>query len=96
MTPARPRLENGQLEQPPPPGHLPPGYVPKGAGGGGTDTGDGGGGSSGSGGGAVTPAPKVLFKEKWAEKSERIRRSSPAGHMPGWRLLPVIIKVRSC
>ena len=78
LTPARPRLE-----QPPPPGHLPPGYAPKGS---------GGGAAVAPAGAAVTPAPKVLFKEKWAEKSERIRRSSPAGHMPGWRLLPVIIK----
>ena len=36
--------------------------------------------------------PKVLFKEKWTEKEQRLRKASPIGHLPGWRLLPVIIK----
>lgn len=82
MTPARPNGPNGQqgghqYDQPPPPRHLPPDQR-----------------SNGSNvlASPSNPAPKVLFKEKWAEKSERIRRTSPAGHMPGWRLLPVIIK----
>lgn len=41
---------------------------------------------------AVGPSPPVIFKEKWRQKEARIRRKSPIGHLPGWRLLPVIIK----
>lgn len=36
--------------------------------------------------------PVVVFKEKWAWKEERIRLRSSVGHLPGWRLLPVIVK----
>eukprot|EP01084_Bolivina_argentea_P224279 379308_1 len=34
----------------------------------------------------------VIFKERWKDKEARLRASSPNGHLPGWRLLPVIIK----
>ncbi|KAF0690437.1 Aste57867_18169 [Aphanomyces stellatus] len=36
--------------------------------------------------------PCVVFKERWATKEERIRNTSPWGHLPNWRLLPVIVK----
>lgn len=32
------------------------------------------------------------LREPWSEKQARIRESSPYGHYPNWRLLPVIIK----
>ena len=32
------------------------------------------------------------LREPWSEKLARIRDSSPYGHMPGWRLLPMIVK----
>ncbi|ETW08456.1 hypothetical protein H310_01036 [Aphanomyces invadans] len=46
---------------------------------------------------AATPAsssdlPCVIFKERWADKEDRLRASSPWGHLPSWRLLPVIVK----
>eukprot|EP00911_Craspedida_sp_UC1_P001890 UC1_evm1s1451 len=34
----------------------------------------------------------VRAKEPWAQKVSRIRRHSPYGHLPTWRLIPVIIK----
>lgn len=34
----------------------------------------------------------MIFKEKWREKEARIRKRSPIGHLPGWRLLPIIVK----
>eukprot|EP00037_Helgoeca_nana_P025453 m.278604 g.278604 ORF g.278604 m.278604 type:complete len:831 (+) comp26952_c0_seq1:557-3049(+) len=34
----------------------------------------------------------LAFKEPWLDKLERIRRSSPYGHLPNWHLVPVIIK----
>lgn len=40
----------------------------------------------------VEPPPCVIFTERWSEKERRIQANSPFGHMPGWRLLPVIIK----
>lgn len=36
--------------------------------------------------------PCVIFKERWAEKERRIQATSPYGQLPGWRLLPVIVK----
>jgi hypothetical protein len=33
------------------------------------------------------------LREPWLEKQARIRESSPYGHYPNWKLLPVIIKV---
>ncbi|TMW64317.1 hypothetical protein Poli38472_012939 [Pythium oligandrum] len=36
--------------------------------------------------------PIIVFKEPWPEKEERIRKESPNGNHPGWRLLPVIVK----
>ncbi|XP_046844335.1 phosphatidylinositol 4-kinase beta-like [Xenia sp. Carnegie-2017] len=38
------------------------------------------------------PSASVL-KEPFAEKEERIRVTSPYGHLPNWRLLSVIVKV---
>ncbi len=34
----------------------------------------------------------AVFKESWAEKKERIRKASPFGHIPGWKLLSMIVK----
>ncbi|EGD81084.1 Pik4cb protein [Salpingoeca rosetta] len=34
----------------------------------------------------------IKAKENWADKVQRIRRLSPFGHHPKWRLIPVIIK----
>ncbi|XP_077363976.1 phosphatidylinositol 4-kinase beta-like isoform X2 [Festucalex cinctus] len=34
----------------------------------------------------------VALKEPWEEKVRRIQETSPYGHLPGWRLLPVIVK----
>ncbi|KAE9048764.1 hypothetical protein PR003_g1458 [Phytophthora rubi] len=41
---------------------------------------------------AVGEPPCVIFKERWAEKERRIQATSPYGRLPGWRLLPVIVK----
>lgn len=32
------------------------------------------------------------MKEPWVDKVQRIRESSPYGHLPNWKLLSVIIK----
>lgn len=37
------------------------------------------------------PSAAVL-KEPWEAKVQRVRESSPYGHLPGWRLLSVIVK----
>ncbi|KAJ1969556.1 Phosphatidylinositol 4-kinase pik1alpha (PI4-kinase)(PtdIns-4-kinase) [Dispira parvispora] len=34
----------------------------------------------------------AIFREDWDAKVERIRVSSPYGHLPGWRLFSVIVK----
>ncbi|XP_060064447.1 phosphatidylinositol 4-kinase beta-like [Ylistrum balloti] len=34
----------------------------------------------------------AALKEPWEEKEQRIRESSPYGHLPNWKLLSVIIK----
>jgi len=36
--------------------------------------------------------PCVVFKERWKDKEARIKVTSPWGNLPGWRLLPVIVK----
>lgn len=36
--------------------------------------------------------PLVVFKEAWAAKQSRIQGTSPVGSLPGWRLLPIIVK----
>ncbi|GMF21252.1 unnamed protein product [Phytophthora lilii] len=36
--------------------------------------------------------PMIVFRERWSEKESRIRRESPFGDHPGWRLLSVIVK----
>ncbi|KAL3667085.1 hypothetical protein V7S43_008027 [Phytophthora oleae] len=41
---------------------------------------------------AAGEPPCVIFKERWAEKEHRIQATSPYGKLPGWRLLPVIVK----
>ena len=32
------------------------------------------------------------LKEPWLEKVQRIRRMSPYGHLPNWKLIPAIVK----
>lgn len=32
------------------------------------------------------------MSEHWEEKEERVRAASPYGQLPGWRLLPIIVK----
>eukprot|EP00539_Tryblionella_compressa_P004441 CAMPEP_0178735764 /NCGR_PEP_ID=MMETSP0744-20121128/2070_1 /TAXON_ID=913974 /ORGANISM="Nitzschia punctata, Strain CCMP561" /LENGTH=452 /DNA_ID=CAMNT_0020388171 /DNA_START=18 /DNA_END=1376 /DNA_ORIENTATION=- len=39
-----------------------------------------------------TKPPPVVFKENWKEKEDRIRANSAFGSLPGWRLLPVLVK----
>lgn len=34
----------------------------------------------------------AALKEPWLEKIQRIRRMSPYGHLPNWRLIPAIVK----
>ncbi|CAO3703008.1 unnamed protein product [Rhizopus stolonifer] len=34
----------------------------------------------------------AVFSEDWVTKKERIRASSPYGHLPNWRLISVIVK----
>ncbi|CEG83780.1 Putative Atypical/PI4K protein kinase [Rhizopus microsporus] len=34
----------------------------------------------------------AVFSESWSVKRERIRASSPYGHLPNWRLISVIVK----
>ncbi len=34
----------------------------------------------------------IIFKEKWRDKEDRIRPTSPVGKCPGWNLIPVIVK----
>lgn len=36
--------------------------------------------------------PKIIFQERWSLKEQRIRATSSVGHLPGWRLVPVILK----
>ncbi|GLE00787.1 hypothetical protein PINS_up009575 [Pythium insidiosum] len=36
--------------------------------------------------------PIIVFRERWSDKEDRIRKTSPFGDHPGWRLLPVIVK----
>ncbi|KAI9914533.1 hypothetical protein PsorP6_007843 [Peronosclerospora sorghi] len=36
--------------------------------------------------------PMIVFRERWSDKESRIRRESPYGDHPGWRLLSVIVK----
>ncbi|XP_065829438.1 phosphatidylinositol 4-kinase beta-like isoform X2 [Oscarella lobularis] len=37
------------------------------------------------------PSASIL-KEPWEDKRERIRKSSPYGHLPNWKLISVIVK----
>ncbi|KAL6057761.1 Phosphatidylinositol 4-kinase beta [Balamuthia mandrillaris] len=39
---------------------------------------------------------QAAFAEDWAAKCERIRRSSPFQHLPGWRLRSFIVKYDEC
>ena len=36
--------------------------------------------------------PLVVFKERWRDKERRLRSRSGVGNLPGYRLLPVIVK----
>jgi phosphatidylinositol 4-kinase len=40
---------------------------------------------------AASP-PFVVFAERWREKEARVAATSPHSHLPGWRLMPVIVK----
>jgi hypothetical protein len=40
----------------------------------------------------VVDDPDPFFGDRWSDKEARIRKFSRIGHLPGWRLLPVIIK----
>eukprot|EP01029_Cantina_marsupialis_P012364 TRINITY_DN2727_c0_g3_i1.p1 TRINITY_DN2727_c0_g3~~TRINITY_DN2727_c0_g3_i1.p1 ORF type:complete len:708 (+),score=200.75 TRINITY_DN2727_c0_g3_i1:306-2126(+) len=37
-------------------------------------------------------APRVIFKERWLAKESRVAARSPYSNLPGWRLMPVIVK----
>lgn len=50
------------------------------------------GGGGGGGGGSMAGAPGGPFCEPWASKVARVRAASPHGHLPGWALVPVIVK----
>ena len=50
-----------------------------------------GAGASGSPDGGE-PEKVVVFPERWREKENRLAKQSPHGHLPGWRLLPCIVK----
>lgn len=39
-------------------------------------------------------AEEIIYKEKWRDKAKRLRLLSPVGHLPGWRLLPIILKAQ--
>ncbi|OQR92559.1 phosphatidylinositol kinase (PIK-J) [Thraustotheca clavata] len=36
--------------------------------------------------------PVIVFRERWSEKEDRLRALSEYGNLPGWRLIPVIVK----
>jgi phosphatidylinositol 4-kinase B len=38
------------------------------------------------------PSPIIVFKERWKDKERRLRAKSSVGNLPGYRLLPVIVK----
>jgi phosphatidylinositol 4-kinase len=40
---------------------------------------------------ANDPSAKA-FREPWMDKLERIRLSSPYGHLPNWKVVPIIVK----
>ena len=44
------------------------------------------------GGGEEGQVVNVAFTQRWKDKAEEVRASSPYGHHEGWRLVPVIIK----
>ncbi|KAG0262423.1 Phosphatidylinositol 4-kinase pik1alpha (PI4-kinase)(PtdIns-4-kinase) [Actinomortierella ambigua] len=70
----------------------------------GVSSGVGGGGGEGAGSEMLEDERKVManvntddpsaavFAEEWEDKMERIRRTSPYGHLPSWQLLSVIVK----
>ncbi|KAI8888011.1 hypothetical protein K501DRAFT_330227 [Backusella circina FSU 941] len=70
----------------------------------GVDSGVGGGGGEGAGSDKLDDEQRVaivvnkedpsaaVFSEDWEAKKERIRASSPYGHLPNWRLISVIVK----
>lgn len=39
-----------------------------------------------------TKKPQVVFRENWQAKEDRLRPKSAFGNLPGWRLLPILIK----
>lgn len=36
--------------------------------------------------------PAAVLSENWEAKKERLRVTSPYGHLPNWRLISVIVK----
>ncbi|KAG0242546.1 Phosphatidylinositol 4-kinase pik1alpha (PI4-kinase)(PtdIns-4-kinase) [Actinomortierella wolfii] len=70
----------------------------------GVSSGVGGGGGEGAGSEMLEDERKVManvntddpsaavFAEEWEDKMNRIRRTSPYGHLPSWQLLSVIVK----
>jgi len=44
---------------------------------------------------AVVEPPSIvdrIYKESWAKKASRVRKSSPVGNRPGWELISVVMK----
>lgn len=39
-----------------------------------------------------TKKPQVVFRENWQTKEDRLRPKSACGNLPGWRLLPILVK----
>ena len=37
-------------------------------------------------------SPIIVFKERWKDKEKRLRSRSSVGNLPGYRLLPIIVK----
>jgi phosphatidylinositol 4-kinase len=48
--------------------------------------------SDAEGGGSEDEPEPLLFSESWQEKEARIGADSPYSGLPGWRLVPIIVK----
>ncbi|MFN3340970.1 MAG: hypothetical protein ACK40Z_14815, partial [Dietzia sp.] len=40
----------------------------------------------------MPPGAQVIFKERWCAKEARVRLDSPLSTVPGWALVPIIVK----
>ena len=40
----------------------------------------------------ISPPVSVVFAERWRDKEARVAATSPFSHLPGWRLMPIIVK----